>query len=271
MIRLTACAKINLFLEITGKLPNGYHTLETVFQRISLGDELTFTSAADLKLTCTDSTLPVDEGNLAMRAAVRLRAALKEKRGAHIHLKKIAPMGAGLGGGSADAAVVLKGLLKLWRRRINDNVLHQLAVGLGADVPFFLTGGTCVGTGIGDELQSLKPLPKTWMVIVWPGFGVTTQEAYARVVLPFSDPQALNLKKVIEKKELFNRFESLVFPAHSKLPRLKQEFLKAGATASLMSGSGSAVFGLVRSRVHAQALHKLLKPHYPHSWVAHTL
>jgi len=269
MIRLTAHAKINLFLEITGKLPNGYHTLETVFQTISLGDELTMKPSADLKLTCTDTSLPVDDRNLAMRAAIRLREALGETRGAHIHLKKISPMGAGLGGGSADAAAVLKGLLKLWKRRLAEPVLHQLAVGLGADVPFFLKGGTCYATGIGDLLKPMKALPKTWMVIVWPGFGVATKDAYARVALPFQDSQTRRPGDA--RAQLFNRFESLVFPDHPALPALKEEFLAAGATATLMSGSGSAVFGLARSPSHAKTIHKTLQQKYPHSWITHTI
>src|SRR5438105_2301438 len=119
MIRLTAYAKVNLFLEITGRRPDGYHTLSTVFQTISLGDGLSFSSADDFSLTCSDPGLPVDERNLVMRAALRLRDALREKRGAKIHLEKKVPMGAGLGGGSADAAATLKGLLKLWGRRMS--------------------------------------------------------------------------------------------------------------------------------------------------------
>lgn len=117
MMRLTAHAKVNFYLEITGKRPDGYHTLETVFQTIGLGDELTFEPSADLVLTCSDSRLPVDERNLVMRAALRLKEALGESRGARIHLQKIAPMGAGLGGGSADAAATLLGLQSLWENR----------------------------------------------------------------------------------------------------------------------------------------------------------
>src|SRR6185295_15652196 len=114
MIQVTAPAKINFFLEITGKRSDGYHTLSTVFQTISLGDELLFAPAKALSLTCSDPKLPVDESNLVMKAAMRLRETLKETRGAKIHLEKKVPMGAGLGGGSSDAAAVLKTLLKLW-------------------------------------------------------------------------------------------------------------------------------------------------------------
>jgi len=204
MIRLTAHAKVNLYLEITGRRPDGYHTLSTVFQTISLGDDLSFAPAENFSLTCSDPALPVDERNLVMRAALRLRDALREERGAKIHLDKKVPMGAGLGGGSADAAATIQGLLKLWGRRISTSAVRRLAVQLGADIPFFLKGGLCYATGIGDKLTGRKPLPKTWMVLVWPGFGVSTKEAYAKVILPFADPAAR--RSVDPRKSLFNRF-----------------------------------------------------------------
>jgi len=269
MIRLTAPAKVNFYLEITGKRPDGYHTLSTVFQTISLGDELTFLPARAVSLSCSDPSLPVDGRNLVMRAALLLKGFLKEKRGAEIHLKKIVPMGAGLGGGSADAAATLKGLLKLWNRRISVPALAKLAVGLGADVPFFLKGGLCAATGIGEKLKSLKPLPKTWMVIVWPGFGVSTKEAYSKVVLPFSAPPLPRSPAPL--RSLFNRFESLVFPDHPELPRLKRALLASGATGALMSGSGSAVFGLAKSGAHGAKIRALIQKKYNHVWLAQTI
>src|SRR5436190_8446884 len=184
MIRLPAPAKINLFLEITGKRADGYHTLETVFQTVSLADELTFSLQTELTLTCSDPRLPTDESNLVMRAARGLREALKEKRGARISLKKIIPTGAGLGGGSSDAATTLLALQKLWRRSLSTSRLARLAASLGADVPFFLKKGLCVATGIGDRLKPLRRLPRTSLVLVYPGFGVSTKAAYARVALP---------------------------------------------------------------------------------------
>src|SRR5207302_1178250 len=135
------------------------------------------------------------------RAARSLRELLQEERGARIHLEKNIPMGAGLGGGSSDAAGALKGLLQLWRRRIGGPALQRLALQLGADVPFFLEGGLCSATGIGEKLKSQKPLQKTWMVLVYPGFRVSTKEAYAKVKLPFAHVR-LRLQ----------RFRNLPFP-----------------------------------------------------------
>ncbi len=269
MIRFTANAKVNLYLEITGRRPDGYHTLSTIFQTISLGDDLSFSPAAGISLACSDPALPVDERNLAMRAALRLRDALREERGAKIHLEKKVPMGAGLGGGSADAAATIKGLLKLWSRRMSGPEIRRLAVGLGADVPFFLKGGLCSATGIGDFLKPLKPLPKTWIVLVWPGFEVSTKEAYAKVHLPFADPH--KRRSADPRQTLFNRFESLVFPEHPELPRLRNALLDAGATGALMSGSGSSVFGLAKSQAHGEQILTRMQKTYNHTWLVHTI
>jgi len=269
MIRATAHAKVNFFLEITGKRPDGYHTLSTVFQTISLGDELSVAPAAKLLLTCSDRRLPVDERNLVMKAAMRLQDALKESRGAAIHLEKKVPMGAGLGGGSADAAATLQALLKLWGRRIGVSALKKLAVGLGADVPFFLKGGICAATGIGEKLKPLKPWPKTWLVLVYPGFGVSTPEAYAKVKLPFASP--VTRRRIDKDSTLFNRFEELVLPDHPELPQLKQDLLDAGATASLMSGSGSSVFGMARSHTQGAQILARIQKKYNQCWLVHTL
>jgi 4-diphosphocytidyl-2-C-methyl-D-erythritol kinase len=269
MIRLAAPAKVNLYLEITGKRSDGYHTLSTVFQTISLADELTFSPSDSLSLSCSDSALPVDERNIVTRAARRLQVSLKENRGAKIYLKKVVPMGAGLGGGSSDAATTFLGLLRLWGRKLSTLELRRLAVQLGADVPFFLKGGTCSATGIGDKLKVLKPLPKTWMVLVWPGFGVSTKEAYEKVQMPFTRPEPRH--SADPRHCLFNRFESLVFPHHPELPRLKEDLLSGGATVALMSGSGSSIFGLAKSRAHGAQIKSRIQKKYNHCWLVHTI
>jgi 4-diphosphocytidyl-2-C-methyl-D-erythritol kinase len=271
MIREKAPAKINWFLEITGKRPDGYHELSTFFQCISLADELSFRPAAALTLKCSDRRLPVDEGNLVMRAARRLQEALGETRGAAIRLRKVVPMGAGLGGGSSDAAATLLGLQKLWRKRLQPAALHRLATSLGADVPFFLKKGLCSARGIGEKLKALTPLPRRWFVLVYPDFGVSTKDAYAKVRLPFVDPRkAPSRASLLKGHGLFNRFESLVFPQYPALPVLKAELAAAGASAVLMSGSGSSVFGLADNPAHARRIWTAVRRQYPRSWVIHT-
>jgi 4-diphosphocytidyl-2-C-methyl-D-erythritol kinase len=268
-MKVKAYAKVNLFLEITGKRPDGYHNLSTLFQMISLCDELTLSPARTLELSCSDASLPTDDRNLALRAAQLLQSALLESRGARIHLKKNIPMGAGLGGGSSDAACVLTALPKLWKRRVPASLLHRLARGLGADVPYFLQGGTCAASGIGDRLHPMSPLSKTWMVLVYPGFAISTKQAYSNVHLPWRDPRRMHQKNPLQY--LFNRFEELLFPDHLELPEIKQRLLELGAHAALMSGSGSSVFGLVQSHARGRQILSQIKPRYPQSWLVHSL
>jgi 4-diphosphocytidyl-2-C-methyl-D-erythritol kinase len=277
MIRIPALAKVNLFLEITGKQPDGYHTLSTVFQSISLSDTLTFEHAPDLTLECNDPSLPVDETNLVMKAARKLREELKEERGAKIILQKEIPTGAGLGGGSSDAAATIQGLQRLWRRELKPSALQKLAVSLGADVPFFLEGGTCTATGIGERLRPLTPLGKTWLVLVWPGFGVSTKEAYGRVQVPVNEPRTPRrlLTCFTEQRqwagELFNRFEEFVFPQYPEIAKVKQEMLAMGAQGALMSGSGSSVFCVVPSATEGRKMVAAFKPRYPKTYLIATL
>ncbi len=279
MIRVEAPAKINWFLEITGKRPDGYHSLSTLFQTISLADTLTFTPAARLTLHCSEPSLPTDETNLVMRAARRLQETLGVTRGARMTLRKRIPMGAGLGGGSSDAAAALLALPRLWKRRVSTNDVERIAVGLGADVPFFLRKGLCQAKGIGEKLEAQPPLRKTWMVLTYPGFGVATREAYARVRLPWKTPRRLVLGRFMSDHEkggsmgvhLFNRFEELVFPDHPALPKIKQAMIAAGASTALMSGSGSSVFGIVPSLGAGRRALKVLSREYPQSWLVHTL
>jgi len=277
--RFKAYAKINLFLDITGKRADGYHTLSTIFQTVSLADELTLRPSETLRLTCSDPGLPTDERNLAYRAAHQLRMDLKERRGAHIHLDKIVPVGAGLGGGSSDAGTLLTALSAWWKRKPSNALLRRRALGLGADVPFFLKGGTCAAGGIGDALRPLPPLPKTWIVLVYPGFGVSTKEAYAKIRLPFT--HAASMKKILSLLRrrdpaawvghLFNRFEEFVFPEHPKLIQLKRELLDAGALGALMSGSGSSVFGVAEHAAAGRRLLAAIQKKYPQSWLVHTI
>lgn len=278
-MRIRAYAKVNLFLEITGKQPNGYHTLSTLFQTISFADELDLIEDKALHLSCSDKTLPTDERNLAMRAALSVRTLLKEKRGARLRLIKKVPMGAGLGGGSSDAAAVLRTLPKLWRRVVPGTALARCARSLGADVPFFLQGGTCAAGGIGDRLRPLSALPKTWLVLVYPGFGVSTKEAYGRVRLPLTAPRSIHrMIPLLSRRDpavwagqLFNRFEEFIFPQYPTLSRLKQNLLDAGAVGALMSGSGSTVFGVARSLAQGRKLLAMVRRQYKQSWLVHTV
>jgi len=263
VINAKAFAKINLFLEITGKRPDGYHNLETIMQTVGLCDELSFELSEDVSLSVNStfhfplSTFPTDSQNIIIKAAFALKQKFNITQGVKITLAKNIPTGAGLGGGSSDAAATLKSLIKLWNIKIDSGELNAIAARLGADVPFFLTGGTALCEGIGEIVSQLRVTnyelrDKYSLVIVKPSVSVSTPEAYKKVKLPFKNPQNIKaIKTAIENgsfglqraKELcFNRFEELVFPDYPEIAKVKEVLTNAGC-AAMMSGSGSAVFG----------------------------
>ena len=253
---IPACAKVNLDLRILGVRPDGFHDLKTIFQSLAMHDDLTFiVRKGPFAIDCNDATIPTDERNLVWKAASLLwRTAAKKRgdrpRGVLVRLRKRIPPQAGLGGGSADAAMAILGLARAWNLDVDIPTLSRVAAGVGADVPFFLIGGTALGLGRGDDIYPLVDLPRTYVVIVRPHFGVSTAEAYGwhdtepqrhrreppRRAIPAHWPEwALNLR---------NDLEPAVTGHHPPIGRIKQALLDAGAVFAAMSGSGSAVFGL---------------------------
>jgi 4-diphosphocytidyl-2-C-methyl-D-erythritol kinase len=253
---LKAFAKINLDLRVHGVRPDGFHDLRTIFQTLALHDTLTFVARkGPFTVTCSDPAIPVDRRNLVWKAAAALwrtagRGRGDEPRNAVVHLEKQIPAEAGLGGGSSNAAVALVGLARLWGLDVDPPTLSRLAATLGADVPFFLVGGTALGLGRGDDIYPLVDLPRVPVVIVRPGFGVSTAEAYRwfdteRRRPPRSVPrQALPADWPQWARNLRNDLEPAVTAHHPTLGRIKQALLEAGAMLAAMSGSGSTVFGL---------------------------
>jgi 4-diphosphocytidyl-2-C-methyl-D-erythritol kinase len=255
-ITLPAFAKVNLDLRILGARPDGYHDLRTIFQTLALSDTLTFIPRKGrFAIECDDPTIPVDQRNLVWKAAALLWRTVGTGRGdepkdAVVQLKKRIPAQAGLGGGSADAAIALIGLARAWSLAVDMPTLSRLAIALGADVPYFLVGGTALGLGRGDDIYPLADLPRSSAVIVRPRFGVATLEAFrwydenprarlretARKPLPGGWPAwTANLK---------NDLEPAVIAHHPTIGRIKEALLDAGAVFAAMSGSGSTVFGL---------------------------
>ena len=254
-MRISAPAKINLGLRILRKRTDGFHDLDTVFLRIGWADELRYEPAPSDTMTCSDASLPTDAGNLCMQAleAVRSVAAGLQDGGIRIHLDKKVPYGAGLGGGSADAAVCLRAVNELLEAGLSEVDLHRLASALGSDVPFFLVeSGVARGTGRGEVLSPLSfpsALRNTWLVVVVPPVHISTAEAY-RGVRP-DDANSGDLAELVLhgslndwKTDLVNDFESHLFANHPELADLKTDLLEAGAGYAAMSGSGSAVFGV---------------------------
>jgi 4-diphosphocytidyl-2-C-methyl-D-erythritol kinase len=260
---LPAFAKINLSLRVLGRRADGYHELRTVFQTISLKDSLTFEATAeeDVELLCSAPDVPADESNLVLRAASALRERFGVRRGARVRLEKRIPAGGGLGGGSSDAAATLVGLTRLWGVETDAVGLSELGARLGADVPFFLTGGTALGTGTGADVTPLKDLPRKYLVVVTPGVRVSTAEAFgalgltaltkvgSAVMLPISHAEAEfrdSLRGVMS-----NDFEPSVLRLFPEIGRAKDALLGAGARRAMLSGSGSSVFGVFENETEA--------------------
>lgn len=273
-ISLSAPAKVNLFLEVTGKLPNGYHELATLFAKISLADKLEIEALPaekeDLQLTLTGplaAGLETGKDNLALRAVRAFEEEFGLTLQAHIHLEKNIPFGAGLGGGSSDAGTVLRGLCRLFGK--DPLTLLPRAARLGADVPLFLYPDTFLkGEGIGEKLTPItaKP-PFPWAVLVYPDTAVPTKGVFARLQRPCHADVLTNLSNLdrliysIREGQplpqwqhlLFNRLEEAVLPYECSVRNVKEDFSAAGAS-PLMSGSGSTVFALTPDRNQADNL-----------------
>jgi 4-diphosphocytidyl-2-C-methyl-D-erythritol kinase len=250
--RVPALAKINLDLRVLGKREDGYHELRTLFQTISLADtlEISFLPGRRTKIELFDPQEIPD--NLVVRAAEAVLEATGARGHLLISLKKQVPMGAGLGGGSSDAAAVLLALNALTGRPLLLERLCELAGGLGSDVPFFLYGGAAVGIGRGTELFPLPDSPAQFGLLVSPDVPVSTAEAYA-VLSPSLTTKSQENKIVSFQSLLWDRgvgragcndFEAVVLKKYPRLARLKRRLLDLGANAALMTGSGSAIFGL---------------------------
>jgi 4-diphosphocytidyl-2-C-methyl-D-erythritol kinase len=260
-----AHAKINLDLRVLGPRPDGYHELRTVFQSIALHDVVECVPREGaLAIECTTAGVPLDSSNLVWRAADALWRALRRPppvRDVVIRLQKNIPLQAGLGGGSADAAAALIGLSRLWKTPIRPSQLTDVAATLGADVPFFLSGGTALGLGRGDEVYPLADLARHWIVLLVPGFGVSTADAYnwydAERDLSRGgsarEPQQVPGPWPSRAAQMINDLEAPIARHHPEIDQMRTALRRAGALAAAMSGSGSAVFGLFQKRADALA------------------
>ena len=280
-LTVRAHAKVNLDLRVLGVRADGYHELRTVFQAIELHDTLTCAEApGPFTIKSRDPRLPTDAGNLVWKAAAALWTALGRAGSVSdtvVRIDKQIPIEAGLGGGSADAAAALHALARLWGGAPL-TLLREVAAGVGADVPFFLSGGTALGLGRGEEIYPLVDLTPHYVVIVRPPFGVSTAEAYAW----YDEDRTAGLRENREFQllpvpwptraaQMINDLEPPVMRRHQEIGALKQQLRELGATAAAMSGSGSAVFGLFRSRKVAERAVKPLSHNGARALVTRTL
>jgi len=285
MLEKESPCKINLLLNVLGKQPDGFHELETVMYPVRLYDSLRFARAgAGVALTCNEPSLPTDSRNLVYRAATSFLANAAISSGVQIHLEKRLPLAAGLGGGSGNAATTLLGLNELFGNPLASETLSRLAASLGSDVPFFLQSQPALATSRGEKIEPLGSFPalrEAALVLIHPGFGIATAWAYQQLA---RFPDALNGRAGRAKRlitllqtadlksagtELYNSLEA---PALEKFPILAlfQDFLLAqGASAALMSGSGSSTFAVVPSHSAAEELAEKFRAKFgTQNWVA---
>lgn len=251
---LKAYGKINLTLDILGLLPNGYHSVEMILQQVSVYDrlELRLTEEAGVRVENNRPWLPTDDRNLAVRAARAFFAYTGRERGLRIRITKFIPVAAGMAGGSADAAAVLVGLNRLLRAGLRQEELLRLGAQIGADVPFCILGGTVLARGIGEEMETLPPMPDCHILLAKPRQGVSTPQAYQKYDAAADrvrHPDTAACVQAIRAGDLaalagrmHNVFEDAL-PIEA-VRRLKETMLSCGALAAQMSGSGPTVFGL---------------------------
>lgn len=264
-LTLLAPAKINLGLHVLRKRTDGYHDIETVLHRIAWADTITLRPADHLEMTCSDPELPTDTDNLCLQAAHRLAKRLGTSKGASIHLEKRVPYGAGLGGGSSDAATTLRGLVQLWDTGVARETLHEVAATIGSDVPFFLLEAPAAyATGRGDRLTPLHGdtsdpfrMPYT-VAVVAPPVYIATPDAYRRVTP--NDTDRLDLRETVAsmdvgrwRAELGNDFEAPIANAYPSVGAARDLLHDHGADYVSLSGSGAAVYGVFTAPAQAEA------------------
>lgn len=266
---LKAHAKINLGLDVTGRLPNGYHQVKMIMQSVGVFDELTLEKTAEgITLTADSEELPTDESNLVCKAARLMQETFHIPGGVRFHLKKRIPIAAGMAGGSTDAAAAMKGMNTLFQLGIPTEELMKLSVAVGADVPYCILGGTALAEGIGEKLTPLPSPPSCPLLIVKPDIGVSTKYVYEHLDAADSlrHPDIDGMVTALEQGSLQdildrmgNVLETVTVPAYPVIRDIKKKMLAAGAAGSLMSGSGPTVYGIFTEQEKAQLAFDLLK------------
>jgi len=271
-VTLKAPAKINLGLRIIGKREDGFHDIHSIFQTVGLYDELSLADAESTSLTCDNPAVPCGDDNLVMRAKKRIEAETGSSANIALTLKKRIPMGAGLGGGSADAAVALRGIADFMGSVLPENILMQNAAMLGSDIPFLVRGGTALVSGRGESMIPVNwPFDFTY-VIVFPGFGVSTAWAYGSIEGYPGDGGSYKamtdslLAGSLSRDEFFDAlvsdFEAVVFKAHPELSKIRDSFLTHGAVKSIMTGSGASIIGIFDDSASAKDCETAMRSRY---------
>ncbi len=256
---VTAYAKVNLLLKVLGRRADGYHTLASVVDVVSLADTLHMQELAEDRVLVDDDlgVLPAGGANTIYRAATLLKDVYRVASGVRVFVEKKIPIGAGLGGPSSDAAATLKALAEAWHLSVQPGRLRELGARIGADVPLFLHGKSCFMEGIGEQITPLT-LPRVWYVIVYPGIVLHTKDVYENLKISLTSEQndiklswkfdtVFDLVRILE-----NDLERSAFSLCPEIKTVKERLRKAGAIGSLMSGSGSSVFGVFENEADAR-------------------
>jgi 4-diphosphocytidyl-2-C-methyl-D-erythritol kinase len=274
-IRLRALAKINLGLKLLAKRPDGYHEIRTIYQTISLHDRLEISlsrAEAGIRFECNNPGIPSGSENLVYRACELWRRAVDFGGGVQARLEKMIPAGSGLGGASSDAAAALEGLERLSGEKLPAHQRISLAAQLGSDVPLFLLGGRVLGCGRGEEVYPLPDLPPRKCLVVFPGFSISTAEAYRQAGLRLTSQSKPRSMKDVGAWPQFpwfdwgpaeNDFERVVFARWPELARLKRHLIRAGAETASLTGSGSALYAVFESARQLLQASKLI----PKGWL----
>lgn len=268
-ISVNAPAKINFGLNIVSRRADGYHNIETIFYPVRLYDTLTFSASEEFTFTVSDPSIPSDDSNLVVRAKNELESAADKKINAAIHLKKNIPVGGGMGGGSSDAASTLLTLNDLFDCGLSLSELKKIAVSLGSDVPFFLNPVPSFGESRGEILTPIELKIEFPLLIVKPAIHISTAWAYRNCKPAIPKISLRNLNGTISEEEMIelrtkvvNNFEQIVFDDFPEIREIKQKMYQFGALFSLMTGSGSAVFGIFKNNFDAKAAKEFFQEKY---------
>ncbi|EJO5346195.1 4-(cytidine 5'-diphospho)-2-C-methyl-D-erythritol kinase [Clostridium botulinum] len=276
-----AHAKINLSLDVIGKRQDGYHLLKMLMQTIDLYDLIEITKIKKgIVINCDRQYIPKDRRNLAYKAAELFLNTYNINYGVIINITKNIPVAAGLAGGSTDAATVLKTMRDIFKSDISNEKLKEIALKIGADVPFCIDGGTALCEGIGEKITPIKNLKDQILVLVKPNFGVSTKEVYnnLKVEKIYIHPDTTKLIQSIEKQDLNflaknmkNVLENVTLRKYKTLSFIKNNFMQLGALGSMMSGSGPSVFGLFDDMLKAQKCYDVMKEKYKEVFITRTI
>ncbi len=276
-----AYGKINISLDIVGKREDGYHLLKMIMQGVDLYDSIYFEKCSKgINISCNKPYIPTDEKNLMYKAAKLFMDTYNVTGGINIYLKKNIPVAAGMAGGSTDAAAVFKALRKMFKIEADDNEFMELALKIGADVPYCMVGGTALCEGIGETITTLAPFKNYILVLVKPNFGVSTREVYKSLDTSkiYKHPDTEGLIKAMEEGELQdvcsgmkNLLENVTLRKYPVLKRIKEDMIKMGAMGAMMSGSGPTIFAFFEDMLKAQRCYDKFKTQYKEVYITRTI